>query len=167
MPRILYDPTSGALINWPRQDDEDVVGLQPPVVMLTIEQQPQPDYDPSLYGLEPTRDVDLDAGVLRCGWALRPIPAPPPVAQWLQFAGTLLGSDDVKALLWAAEAVNPGLRDMLSVGLGQAADGKLATFLTAWGQARAGGLIPQELAEQVAAMAAAFDLPAEFVEALS
>ena len=170
MPRILYNPESDLLIDWPRVDDEDVVGLQPPVVMLWIEQQLEPDYDPAAYGLEATQDVDLDGGLLRRGWALVPLPVPPPplpVAQWVQFAGSLAADPAVNQLGATAATAAPVLHLMLGVGLGQAADGNPVTFLAAWAQARASGLVPAPIAEQVAVMAAAFDLPADFVEALS
>jgi hypothetical protein len=169
MPRILYNPDTAALISWPRQDDDDVVGLQPPTVMLTVEQQPQPtDYDQAVYGLQPTQDVDLDALVLRRGWELVEllpvVVAPPP--RWVQFALSLAGSDEIKALLWAIEAVNPVLRDMMGVGMGQAAQGDPTTFLAAWGDAAGAGLVSAELAAQMQSLAAGFDLPAEFVEGL-
>jgi hypothetical protein len=193
MPRILYNPETAALITWPRQDDEDVVGLQPPVVMLTIEQaEPPTDYDPTAYGLAPTQDVDLDALVLRKGWELVALPPPPPVVpapRWVQFAEQLaadaavnglvatcaatapvlhlmLGVGLGQALLWAAEAANPVLREMLGVGLGQAAQGDPTTFMAAWGDVVAAGLVSTELAAQMAALAGGFDLPAEFVEGL-
>jgi hypothetical protein len=170
MPRILYNPESDLLIDWPRVDDGDVVGLQPPVVMLWIEQQLEPDYDPATYGIEATQDVDLDGGVLRRGWALTPLPAPPPpppVAQWVQFAGMLASDPAVNQLVATAATAAPVLHLMLGVGLGQASDGNPVTFLAAWAQARAGGLVPAPIAAEVAVMAAAFDLPADFVEALS
>lgn len=172
MPRILYNPDTEALIRWPRIDDDDVVGLEPPVIMLWIEQAERPEYDPAEYGLEPTQDVDLDAMVLRRGWAIVELPPPPPPPddlpepQWVQFAQALASIDEIKALLWAAEAVNPVLREMMGVGLGQAAQGNSTTFLAAWSDAIAAGLVPAELAEQMAALAANFDLPAAFVEGL-
>lgn len=170
MPRILYDPQTATLITWPRQDDEDVVGLQPPVLMLWIKQaEPPTDYDPAAYGLAPTQDVDLDALVLRRGWELVELPPLPPVVpapRWVQFAQALAGSEEIKALLWAAEAANPVLREMLGVGLGQAAQGEPRTFLAAWGDVVAAGLVSTELAAQMAALAGGFDLPAEFVEGL-
>ena len=168
MPRILYNPESDLLIRWPRQDDEDVVGLQPPTVMLTVEQEPQPDYDPAVYGLQPTQEVDLDALVLRKRWALVELPPAvvAPVPRWVQFAQALAGSDEIKALLWTAEAVNPVLREMLGVGLGQAAQGNPATFLAAWSDAVAAGVVSADLAAQMQTLATGFDLPAEFVEGL-
>lgn len=171
MTRILYNPESDLLIDWPRADDEDVVGLQPPVVMLWIEQQHQPQgYDPAAYNLEATQDVDLDAGLLLRSWALVPLPVPPlpsPVAQWVQFAGMLASDPAVNQLVATAATAAPVLHLMLGVGLGQAAEGNPVTFLAAWAQARASGLVPAPIAAEVAVMAAAFDLPADFVEALS
>ena len=169
MPRILYNPDTAALTRWPREDDDDVVGLQPPVVMLWIEQaEPPTDYDPAIYRLEPTQDVDLDALVLSKGWELVELPpvVVPPTPHWVQFAQALAGSDEIKSLLWAMESINPVLRDMMSVGLGQAAQGDATTFLAAWRQAVAAGLVSPELAAQMAALAGGFDLPAEFVEGL-
>jgi len=55
---------------------------------------------------------------------------------------------------------------MLGVGLGQAAQGDPATFLAAWGQARASGLVSPELVEQVVNLAGGFDLPVEFLAGL-
>ncbi len=87
-------------------------------------------------------------------------------AQWVQFAQALAGSDEIKALLWTTEAVNPVLREMLGVGLGQAAQGNSRTFLAAWGDVVAAGLVSTELAAQMQSLAAGFDLPAEFMEGL-
>ena len=84
----------------------------------------------------------------------------------MQFAQALAGSDEIKALLWTAEAVNPVLREMLGVGLGQAAQGNPATFLAAWSDAVAAGLVSADLAAQMQTLATGFDLPAEFVEGL-
>ena len=166
MPRILYNPESDTLIRWPRQDDEDVVGLQPPTVMLTVEQQPQPDdYDPAIYGLRPTQDVDLDALVLRKGWELVPVVVPP-TPRWVQFAQGLAIDPAVNALVATCATSAPVLHLMLGVGLGQAAQGDATTFLAAWGQAVTAGLVSAELAAQMQALAGGFDLPAEFVEGL-
>jgi hypothetical protein len=169
MPRILYNPDTNTLITWPRADDDDVVGLQPPVVMLWIEQaEPPMGYDPAIYGLAPTQDVDLDALVLRRGWGLVELPpvVVAPTPRWVQFAQSLAGSDEIKALLWAIESVNPVLRDMMGVGLGQAAQGDPTTFLAAWSDAVTAGLVSPELAAQMQLLASGFDLPAEFVEGL-
>ncbi len=169
MPRILYNPDSETLIAWPRQDDEDVIGLQPPVVMLTIEQEPRPDYDAAGYRLSATEQVDLDALVLRRGWELVELPPPPPeppVARWVEFAGALAAHPAVNGLVAACATGAPVLHLMLGVGMGQAAQGDAATFLAAWGQAVAAGMVAPELIEEMKVLAAGFDLPTEFVERL-
>jgi hypothetical protein len=168
MPRILYNPDTAALIRWPRQDDEDVVGLQPPTVMLTVEQEPQPDYDPAIYVLQPTQDVDLDARVLRKGWELVELPpvVVPPTPRWVQFAQTLAVDPAVNGLVATAATAAPVLHLMLGVGLGQAAQGDPTTFLAAWSDAVTAGLVSPELAAQMQLLASGFDLPAEFVEGL-
>lgn len=168
MPRILYNPDTAALITWPRQDDEDVVGLQPPVVMLTVEQQPQPDYDPAIYGLQPTQDVDLDALVLRRGWELVMLPpvVVAPTPRWVQFAQSLAVDPAVNGLVATCATAAPVLHLMLGVGLGQAAQGDPTTFLAAWSDAVSAGLVSPELAAQMQTLASGFDLPAEFVEGL-
>lgn len=168
MSRILYNPETETLIRWPRHDDEDVVGLQPPLKMLWIEQQPQPDYDPAVYGLQPTQDVDLDALVLRRGWDLVELPpvVVPPTPRWVQFAQSLAVDPAVNELVAQAATSAPVLHLMLGVGLGQAAQGDPRTFLAAWSDAMAAGLVPPELAAQMRMLASGFDLPAEFVEGL-
>jgi len=169
MTRILYNPDTDTLINWPRSDDDDVVGLQPPVVMLWIEQaEPPTDYDPAVYGLQPTQDVDLDALVLRREWELVDLPpvVVPPVPRWVQFAQALAVDSAVNGLVAGAATAAPVLHLMLGVGLGQAAQGNPATFLAAWSDAVTAGLMPPDLAAQVQILATGFDLPAEFVEGL-
>ena len=169
MPRILYNPETSELIRWPRVDEADVVGLEPPVVMLTIEQEVAPEFDPAEYGLMPTEGVDLDAGVLRRGWELVVLPPPedpPPVPRWVEFAGALVTDAAVNGLVHSLEQQAPVLRSMIGVGLGQAAQGAPETFLAAWGQAVASGLVPQGLPAAMASLAVGFDLPAEFVEGL-
>jgi len=169
MTRILYNPDTDTLINWPRSDDDDVVGLQPPVVMLWIEQaEPPTDYDPAVYGLQPTQDVDLDALVLRREWELVDLPpvVVPPVPRWVQFAQALAVDSAVNGLVAAAATAAPVLHLMLGVGLGQAAQGNPATFLAAWSDAVTAGLMPPDLAAQMQILATGFDLPAEFVEGL-
>lgn len=167
--RILYNPDTEKLIVWPRQDDEDVVGLQPPVVMLRIEQEPRPEYDEAVYRLSATEQVDLDALVLRRGWELVELPPPPPeppVARWVEFAGVLAVNPAVNGLVAFCSTHAPVLHLMLGVGMGQAAQGDPATFLAAWGQAVAAGMVAPELIEEVKVLADAYDLPAEFVEGL-
>ena len=89
------------------------------------------------------------------------------VPQWVAFASTLAGDPSVNGMIAAAQSDAPVLHLMLGVGLGQAAQGDTQTFLQAWGEGLAAGLISPELAAHVAALAEPFDLPTDFIEALS
>ncbi len=170
MTRILYNPQTAELIRWPRIDYADVVGLEPPVVMLDVEQHAAPSLtDPANQRLLLIETVDLAARKLRRTWSIEinlPVVVDNVGGRWVQFAEALAADVDVRDLLWAVEAVNPVLRSMLGVGLGQAAKGDPATFLAAWGQVVASGLVPSGLPGQMAGLAAVFELPADFVEGL-
>jgi len=166
MTRILYNPETDTLITWPRLDDSDVVGLQPPVVMLSIEQsEPPTGYDTTNYGLERTQNVDLDLMVLQRGWMLVPV-VTTKVPRWLQFGQALAVDSAVNGLVAYAATNAPVLHLMLGVGLGQAAQGDPTTFLAAWANAVSVGMVPSELVSQMQTLATGFDLPAEFVAGL-
>lgn len=87
--------------------------------------------------------------------------------RWVQFAEALANDEAVNqwyhALFTPQTSVTHG---MISVGLGQAAQGDPQTFLAAWAQAVSVGLVVPELIEQMQALASGFDLPAAFVDGL-
>lgn len=98
------------------------------------------------------------------------VPPPPIVPQprWQKFGSVVMGLVEVKTLVNQAIAIGETPLAMgLAVGLGKAADGESRVFLGAWHQAVAGGLVPAELITQVQALAAGFDLPAEFIAGLT
>jgi hypothetical protein len=73
---------------------------------------------------------------------------------------------EVDQLLNAARAASPRLELGLGVGLGRAADGDSRAFLSAWQTARTAGLVSNDLAQGLRALAVTYDLPADFVEGL-
>lgn len=85
--------------------------------------------------------------------------------RWLEFSDAL--PPEVDQLLNAARAASPRLELGLGVGLGRAADGDSRAFLSAWQTARAAGLVPNDLAQGLRALAVTYDLPADFVEGLA
>lgn len=87
--------------------------------------------------------------------------------RWVQFGVALGAIPEINALVTQVMTVAPVLHLMLGVGLGQAAQGEPKTFLAAWNQAVASGLVSENLAASVAAMASSFDLPAAFIAALT
>jgi hypothetical protein len=128
-------------------------------------------------------DTSVIATLLRKGWVQIPDPevpgstwngidwdAPPSeqvIPQWVQF-GVALGSTAAVNVFVATLAQSaPVLHLMIGVGLGQASQGDPQTFLGGWSQCRALGLVSAELLAGVTAMAADYDLPADFIAALS
>lgn len=122
---------------------------------------------------EPERGKD---GIWRQGWTERDATADEiaffdqlnaPEPQWVQFAGALAMQPSVNALVATAAQAAPVLHLQLGVGLGQAAQGNPATFLAAWQAGMTTGLITPELAAEVAALAAPFSLPNDFLQGLT
>ena len=97
-----------------------------------------------------------------------PDPEPESAApRWVQF-GVALGTAPVVNVFVATLAqAAPVLHLMIGVGLGQASQGDPQTFLGGWAQCRAAGLVSAELLAGVVVMAGAYDLPSDFIAALS
>ncbi len=89
------------------------------------------------------------------------------VPRWVQFGIAIGGSPEINAFVATVREAAPVLHGMLIVGLGQAAKGDPKTFLAAWNQAQDAGLVDQKLAATFVTMANGFNLPADFIAALS
>jgi hypothetical protein len=97
-----------------------------------------------------------------------PEPEPAPVVpRWVQFGVALGTAPAVNVFVATLAQAAPVLHLMIGVGLGQAAQGDPQTFLGGWAQCRTAGLVSAELLAGVVVMAAAYDLPSEFIAALS
>jgi len=89
---------------------------------------------------------------------------PPP--RWVEFGAAVQVSAAVNQLMTVALQQLPPLGLGLAVGLGKAADGEPASFLSSWTIARSLGMVTPEVAAELAELAQDFDLPASFVAAL-
>jgi hypothetical protein len=103
-------------------------------------------------------------------WAL--LIKPPP--EWTSYQAAVSTAPGVGALL--ATCLSPQVAAIggaqiyggLVVGLGQiATGGSMATFLTAWGIAKASGLVSAEVVAEMLTLAEPFNLPDEFLAALT
>jgi hypothetical protein len=88
-------------------------------------------------------------------------------ARWLEFGAALVGDSQINQWFGGLFPLAPVLHGMISVGLGQAAKGDSRTFLKAWGDALAAGLITADLVTHISAIAVTFDLPQTFIAGLS
>lgn len=168
--KYLYTIPSGPLRPYPRQDNEPVVGLDTAVfAVLLVQQDPEPEYNSGTEYLAPRETITLGEpeGVLLRTWQVLPIPPAPEQARWVEFGAAVQASEAINQLLGTALQQLPALGLGLGVGLGKAADGDARVFLSSWTMARGLGLVSDELLAGVLSMAAGFDLPAEFTEALT
>lgn len=75
MTKALWDSVNNRLVQYPRYDDEPVVGLDTNrYVVLNVVRNPQPTYDPLTDYLAPTEALDLDALTYTYGWTVEPLP---------------------------------------------------------------------------------------------
>jgi hypothetical protein len=161
----IYNSSTGTLVPSPRSDGLPVVGLVPPLVELVEVVQEQPEYDAATERLVPLPpEIDVPAGTVTRGWAVEPIERQP---QWQAFRATLRAMPEIQEVLRQLNELDRVAFLGLGVGLGQAAQGELATFNGVWSELLAVGAVPAALAESVATLAIAHHLPTDFVQALN
>ena len=114
-------------------------------------------------------------------WAEQP-PAPSPDAvwgngqweipvagsnpRWVEFSAAIMALPAINVMLGAVLQAAPGLYGGLVVGLQQASEGDSRVFLNSWHAAIAVALVSEELITMVQGLAAEYDLPQEFIDAL-
>ena len=114
-------------------------------------------------------------------WAEQP-PAPSPDAvwgngqweipvagsnpRWVEFSAAIMALPAINVMLGAVLQAAPGLYGGMVVGLQQASEGDSRVFLNSWHAAIAMALVSEELITMVQGLAAEYDLPQEFIDAL-
>lgn len=88
-----------------------------------------------------------------------------PGPQWIDFAIALATEEALNDFIGGLAPAHSILQLMLGVGMGQASEGRPATFLAAWTSALP--LAPEGLAESVSDLAEGYNLPAEFIAAIN
>ena len=115
-------------------------------------------------------------------WAQQP-PAPSPdavwgngqweipevvtVPRWVDFSAVVMSLPAINIMLGAVLQAAPGLYGGLVVGLQNASEGDSRVFLNSWNAAFAMGLLSAELITTVQEIAAEYDLPESFIDALA
>lgn len=90
-----------------------------------------------------------------------------PVPQWVQFGAALAAAPEVQTLVASLASLNPVTHLMLGVGLGQAAEGNLATFVPTWRRLVESGVVSPELLALLVGLARAHALPQSFIDSLT
>jgi len=164
---VLFDTETGLIRDYPRADDEPVVGLDPRYEVLRIVRDEQPDYNPTTQRIRETRTVDRDAGEWRWSWSVEDLPPVPPAADWGTFKASLLQHPAINALLGSGISNAPAaVISLPPTLLAAASGGSVDDFRATWMSLRHLGLVSTELLEEVRTLAISLHLPEPFVAAL-
>ena len=94
------------------------------------------------------------------------IPEPVIVPRWVDFSAAIMAMPAINVMLGAVLQAAPGLYGGLVVGLQNASEGDSRVFLNSWTASYAVGLLSAELIGTMQELAAEYDLPQEFIDAL-
>jgi len=78
--RLLYNTLTERLQPYPRDDDEDVVGLSPEYLGMSVTRDDAPEFDPSTQRLAGAETIDTEARTVHYGWQVEALP--PTVKVW-------------------------------------------------------------------------------------
>jgi hypothetical protein len=99
-------------------------------------------------------------------YVIEALPPPIPTPRWVDFSAIVMSLPAINVMLGAVLQAAPGLYGGLVVGLQNASEGDSRVFLNSWNAAFAMGLLSAELIVTVQEIAAEYDLPEAFIEAL-
>lgn len=76
--KILYDTDTETFVRYPRDDEEDVVGLDPRYIPYQVILEDAPDYNPETHFLSSQDTPDHDEHTLTREWTVNPLAEPDP-----------------------------------------------------------------------------------------
>jgi hypothetical protein len=163
---VLFDQQTGTIRDYPRLDDDPVLGLDSRYLVLRVVREPYPQVGPGQQASQ-TRSVDVEAGEWRWGWSVVDLPPPDPVPDWRTFKRSLLAHPAINALLGGGMTTAPAAAISLPATLLAAAGGgEVDDFRAAWLSLRRLGLVSPALLQEVRTLAISLHLPEAFVAAL-
>ena len=74
--RLLYNTLTASLQPYPRDDDEDVVGLSPEYLIMQVVNAAQPTFDAETEMLVPAQTIDTATKTVTNGWTVTTKPEP-------------------------------------------------------------------------------------------
>ena len=75
--KVIYNPSTGKISNYPRNDEELIAGLDPTLRIMELIEESQPSYEPDTQRLNPTTVIDEVNGTVTRGWEVLTIPIGP------------------------------------------------------------------------------------------
>ena len=100
-------------------------------------------------------------------YVIEALPPPIPTPRWVDFSAMIMAMPAINVMLGAVLQTAPGLYGGLVVGLQNASEGDSRVFLNSWHAAIAMTLVSEELITTIQGVAAEYNLPEPFIEALA
>jgi hypothetical protein len=100
-------------------------------------------------------------------YVIEALPPPIPTPRWVDFSAAIMAMPAINVMLGAVLQAAPGLYGGLVVGLQNASEGDSRVFLNSWHAAIVMALVGEELITTVQGVAGEYDLPQDFIDALS
>ncbi len=117
--KVLLHTLTNTISKYPRADDEDVVGLDEEFLILDVQEQEIPEFDPSEHKLVQTSTIDAENKILLQGWILEEIiptvPDPIDVGYLVEPEGFTLALGDLDRAAFTAMLTL--VQEALSLGL--------------------------------------------------
>ena len=66
--KILFNTNTGLLKNYPRLDDEDVIGLSSEYIVMDVVNTDKPEYNPETEILTPSKDINITTNIVTNTW---------------------------------------------------------------------------------------------------
>lgn len=152
--KALWDFIDSKLVDYPRMDDEPVVGLDTDrYVIVTLAYEPEPTYDPTTERLVQTGGIDLNSLTYTYGWLIEPLPPPPP--DYARFYNALLISDVYQEVL-----------NKVLTTSSPAPAAALAIFVSAMQDCLAGRANPPAMQQSIWLLLSQLNLDNQFLEKL-
>jgi hypothetical protein len=173
MARLLLNRSNNALVTYPRQDDEPVVGLDRfkyHVVEVIREAKPELDpvafsiqlLDPVIVITDPNGEIN---GTATYGWE---VIQKPPEPAWDQFSLSALADPGLNLAVLAADPTAPNAARGLSAALLEAKlQGEYVNFAACWQAVVSVAQIPPSRVAELVGLAQACHLPQAFIDAIS
>lgn len=179
MTRHLQDRATGAILPYPRQDDEPVVGLDHAayhVLQEVREPQPTATATQQVLPVDPVVAITDPAGegingTITYGWVIVTPPPPPPAADWDTFVAWLYQFQPIAVGMSEARLSTDPQGEPATTGLATALDEarlreNYQPFSLAWGLFLLASQMPPEALGAIVTKATQCHLPGDFLAAL-
>ncbi len=166
MPKILYSESTSQLSPYPRNDDNQIIGLDSDYLMLTQIESLPPNYDIETQTIVDDWEVDLEALEYRQVWTVINLPVIDNPPNW---DGFNLAFSTLPSLLQAELIANqnhPSIVGKKDLAYSMISDHGVATFGLIFPLFCQAGGVDNDTRTEWALMAQSFNMPTDFISVI-